>query len=198
MSYFKTLYFASIIVILGLLLNNCGQCQTDCLHGELSENCKCNCDEGWIGVECDQPANFNLISAIVNYPGYFEYETVSLDLIAKIHSSGTDTLFVDSETAFNEWMYFRLIVDDLNKISKKSFPITHSSLINEVWFTHKNPSITTNTFSPLTSKPISGYFEIDTFSNFPLLLKAKFYASLKDDQSFDTCRVHEGVINYMQ
>ena len=192
----KKIAVCAFVILFSVSAYNCGPCNEQCVHGDEDDNCNCQCDSGWVGVACDQPSGSNLISAEVNYSGYFMYQTNDIEITPKIHNPGDDTLFIDSETAFGEWMYLRLIVDDLHSFSNKKYPITPSSLKNEVWFTHINPSITTAIFSPVITKPIAGYFEIDSFNVSPLYLKAKFSASLYALPS-DTCFVKNGTIEYL-
>lgn len=194
---FKTILLAFAIILFIFLQFSCGPCNNQCLNGQRDENCDCKCADGWIGVSCDQKSGTNLISAEINYPGYFKYNTIDLEVKAKTYSASEDTLYIDSETTFGEWIYIKLIVDDLSKISKMKFPITHGGLKNEAWFRHLNPTVTTNVFSPVTSKPIAGYFEVDTINISPLLLKAKFSTSLFAPVS-DTCFVKNGIIEYAE
>ncbi|NUM31919.1 MAG: hypothetical protein HUU47_06310 [Bacteroidetes bacterium] len=192
----KFLFFI-FITAFALILLNCGDCHNTCIHGTRDNSCKCECNNGWIGVSCDQPESSNLISAESYYPGYFKYQTVDIEMTTKTNNSSDDTLFIDSETTFGEWMYFRLIVDDINDINNKKFPVTKSSLKNEVWLSHLHPSVTSNVFTPTTKKTIAGYLEIDSFNLSPKFLKAKFHASL-EASNIDTCFIKNGIIEYSE
>lgn len=195
--FFKTILLSLATMLTVFIQFSCGPCNNQCLNGDRDENCDCKCKDGWVGVSCDQQAGTNIISAEINYPGYFKYQTNNIEIKAKTYNSSEDTLYIDSETTFGEWIYIKLIVDDLSKICKMRFPITYSGLKNEVWFRHLNPSITNNVFSPVTSKPIAGYLEVDTINISPLLLKAKFSSSLFAPVS-DTCFVKNGTIEYIE
>jgi hypothetical protein len=180
------------------LLSSCGDQCKDCLHGRPDNelySCECICDSGWVGNNCDVAQINSVFDAAVYYPNFFSYKAFELELKQKINPMGDDTLIVNAKTTFDEWFHLRLIVNDLNTVNHKTYFISQTAGLNQVWITHQHPGITNEVFTPISGFLKSGYLTIDSLNTVTSYLDAKFEARLSVT-SGDTCAVRKGIIQH--
>lgn len=139
-----------------------------------------------MGPNCDHqdpeflpPAPSQKISALCTYlhNKFLFYGTSDMELKTTIVPSGPDTLYIDSEDEFGNWIAIGLLVDDLTTLGADTFPIRSTQSLNTAWLVHKNNEIDPKVFWPNETQG-GGSLVIQSFDLISKKIDVKFNCAI--------------------
>lgn len=169
-------------------------------HGHFNaDNCECDCNDGWAGVNCDTPLVDKIMYAVMktNSTGKTrQFSTGDVKVTTHKGTGGNDTLVIHGSNGQNDYAEF-VVYTDLNSIvSSIKYPITRIWSPNVAIPLMADPDLPGVPFiSPSGTQ--NGELNIEYFQLDPLILKATFSCTLEEfGNSQNTITVTEGKVGY--